>query len=204
MKGVCRGVADCFVQTRAAVAEVPDAGVVRPWVPFRDKGVRVALGGAVEHRELGAVRHLWERDPYKRIGVCPRVDLEWNRLAVRRGEPDVAAAGKENVVVVETRDAGLRDPHKDGEVRERRSASIFVDREYDTVSEAVGLDRVQVDRGNRRERGSGEEREKEFFHSRRHPFLQVCQNCTKKNDPSQHRAVYQEAPEAKLGPTRLL
>lgn len=120
-------------------------------MPGRDKGVRVALGGTVEHRELGAVRHHGKRDPDKGRGVVrPCVDLERQRIAVRVGKPDVAAAGDENVVVVEAGDAGFRETHENGEVRERGAVlaiCILIDREHDTVGEAVGLDCIEVNRG---------------------------------------------------------
>ena len=146
---------------------MPDAGVVRPGVPRRDEGGRVALGGSVEHRELGAVRHHGKRDPDKGCGVVrPCVDLERQRSAVRVGEPDVAAFGDEAVVVVEPGDAGFGDAHENGEVRERRGAGVAIDREDDAVGEAVGLDRLEVDRGpgGQRERGEREEGEDELLH----------------------------------------
>ncbi len=149
------------------VAAVDHDGVALPDVARRG-GTGIAR--AVDHRELGAVRHARERDPDERLAVLvPLVDLAGEEISGGVEEADVGAVPEQAVRVVEPGDRGRGDAHQHGEVRERGAVlglRVAVDREDDAAGEARGCDGRKVDLGPRERRGESEEEEEaqEFLH----------------------------------------
>ena len=127
--------------------EVPDGVEVRagPDVRFRDGGERRDVLHAVIHRE-GRRRSGNRRDAHPDEGLArdvPRVDLVGDKVSVRVREAKIGAV-RRTVGIVEAVRRIRREPHEDGEVRERRRSGIARDRHHALLREECRVELRRV------------------------------------------------------------
>ena len=154
------GIGNCFVYT--CLLQVPDADIVAPRVGILD---RHAAGDVVAHVELESLRQLRHLDPEKRFSIvnpCVFIRCEAGAVFGEKGHVvsvscRVGVVPRRSVIVVETRDAGFRDAHEDGEVLERLSSGVAGDLQLDRMVEVGHRQRIGGSRIERRKRGGEDE-----------------------------------------------